>query len=110
MSIREFRKIRNCNDFNESTINLSKFQKEEIKLRDARNYYVKKTSSNFRKSYQLSVAIAKLQGLTNILKVCIMNDIDIYLYIKNTYDLIDKINKIKIEPGFKIIFLDVKNC
>ena len=29
--------------------------------------------------------------------------------IKNTYDFIEKINKIKIEPGYKMISLDVKN-
>ncbi|VVC31618.1 Hypothetical protein CINCED_3A018979 [Cinara cedri] len=68
LTIREFRKIRNCNDVQMNTIDLSKFEKEEINLKDARNYYVKKTSSNFRKSYQLSVAISKLQGLTNSLR------------------------------------------
>jgi len=69
LTIREFLTIRNDNDVRKDAIDPSTFQKEEIKLHDARNYYVKKTSSNFRKSYQLSVAISKLQGLTNALRV-----------------------------------------
>lgn len=81
MTIREFRRIRNCNDIQKDKINLSTFQKQEIKLQDARNYYVKKTSSNFRKSYQLSVAISKLQGLTNILRVCITNEVGVHLFV-----------------------------
>jgi len=72
LTIREFRTIRNNIDIQRNTIDPSIFQKEEIKLHDARNYHVKKTSSNFRKSYQLSVAISKLQGLTNILRVFIL--------------------------------------
>ncbi|XP_060853600.1 leucine--tRNA ligase, mitochondrial [Rhopalosiphum padi] len=68
LTIREFRALRNNDDIQRHTIDSSIFQKEEIKLHDARNYHVKKTSSNFRKSYQLSVAISKLQGLTNILR------------------------------------------
>lgn len=67
--MREFRTIRNNDDVQKHTIDSSIFQKEEIKLHDARNYHVKKTSSNFQKSYQLSVAISKLQGLTTILRV-----------------------------------------
>jgi len=69
LTIREFRTVRKNDDVQRHTIDSSIFQKEEIKLHDARNYHVKKTSSNFRKSYQLSVAISKLQGLTNILRV-----------------------------------------
>lgn len=69
LTIREFLIIRNSNEIQKDLIDFSKFQKEEIKLCDARNYYVKKTSSNFRRSYQLSVAISKLQGLTNTLRV-----------------------------------------
>lgn len=69
LTIREFLSIRNGNDVRKDSIDLSTFQKEEFKLHDARNYFVKKTSGNFRKSYQLSVAISKLQGLTNTLRV-----------------------------------------
>lgn len=65
-----FRKIRFNNDIQREVIDSSIFQQNEIKLLESRNYFVKKTSSNFRKSYQLSVAISKLQGLTNVLRVC----------------------------------------
>jgi len=84
--------MRNCNDIQRNTIDLSKFQQDEIKLYNERNYYVKKTSSNFRKSYQLSVAISKLQGLTNALRVCII------IIIIYTFNCID----------FKIIFTFVE--
>lgn len=73
LTIREFRSIRKDNNILRDTINSSQFQKEEIKLNNDRNYFVKKTSSNFRKSYQLSVAISKLQGLTNVLRVFVIN-------------------------------------
>lgn len=71
LTIREFRSVRISNEIRRDTINSSKFNEDEIKLNNDRNYYVQKTSSNFRKSYQLSVAISKLQGLTNVLRVCI---------------------------------------
>lgn len=70
LTVREFHGVRNNNNIKKDTIDSSTFKNEEIKLLDARNYYVKKTSSNFRKSYQLSVAISKLQGLTTALRVC----------------------------------------
>jgi len=69
LTVREFLTIRNNNDVQKDAIDSCAFQKEEIKLYDARNYFVKKTSSNFRRSYQLSVAISKLQELTNTLRV-----------------------------------------
>lgn len=69
LTVREFHGIRNNNSVQKCTIDSSTFKNEEIKLHDSRNYYVKKTSSNFRKSYQLSVAISKLQGLTTSLRV-----------------------------------------
>lgn len=83
LTVREFRKIRSNNDIKRDAIDSSKVQKEEIRLQDSRNYYVKKTSSNFRKSYQLSVAISKLQGLTNALRV----NIHIYNTIKYLFTI-----------------------
>lgn len=62
--------VRHNDDIQKDAIESSIFQQNTIKLLEARNYHVKKTSSNFRKSYQLSVAISKLQGLTNVLRVC----------------------------------------
>lgn len=71
LTMQAFRKVRHNNDIRKDAIDSSVFQQNEMKLLESRNYYVKKTSSNFRKSYQLSVAISKLQGLTNVLRVCI---------------------------------------
>lgn len=78
LTIREFRMIRHNNDIRREAIDSSIFQQNEMKLLESRNYYVKKTSSNFRKSYQLSVAISKLQGLTNVLRVCTYINSEIY--------------------------------
>jgi len=44
------------------------FLKEEEFLWDSRNFYVKLVTFNFVESYQLSVAISKMQGLTNSLR------------------------------------------
>ncbi|XP_073977895.1 leucyl-tRNA synthetase, mitochondrial [Rhodnius prolixus] len=41
---------------------------EEQRLFDARNFYVKGTTFNYGTSHQLSVAVSKMQGLTNSLK------------------------------------------
>lgn len=45
------------------------FAEEEAKLSDARNYYVKGATFHFRHTHQLSVAISKMQGLTNSIRV-----------------------------------------
>lgn len=47
-----------------------KDQKLEDTLCEIRNYYTKGVSYNFRTTFQLSVAVSKLQGLTNSLKKC----------------------------------------
>ncbi|XP_067646344.1 leucine--tRNA ligase, mitochondrial [Eurosta solidaginis] len=44
------------------------FKEEDAKLFDARNFYVKGATFNYRHSYQLSVAISKMQGLTNSIR------------------------------------------
>ncbi|XP_050335231.1 leucine--tRNA ligase, mitochondrial [Bactrocera neohumeralis] len=44
------------------------FQAEDDKLFDARNFYVKGATFNYRHTHQLSVAISKMQGLTNSLR------------------------------------------
>ncbi|KAL1130657.1 hypothetical protein AAG570_011899 [Ranatra chinensis] len=41
---------------------------DENRLKDARNFYVKGATFNYANSHQLSVAVAKLQGLTNSLR------------------------------------------
>lgn len=45
------------------------FQAEDDKLFDARNFYVKGATFNYRHTHQLSVAVSKMQGLTNSLRV-----------------------------------------
>ncbi|KAI8041430.1 hypothetical protein M5D96_005689 [Drosophila gunungcola] len=44
------------------------FLAEDAKLFDARNFYVKGATFNYRHAHQLSVAISKMQGLTNSLR------------------------------------------
>ncbi|XP_030372518.1 probable leucine--tRNA ligase, mitochondrial [Scaptodrosophila lebanonensis] len=44
------------------------FLAEDAKLFDARNFYIKGTTFNYRHAHQLSVAISKMQGLTNSLR------------------------------------------
>ncbi|KAM8710265.1 hypothetical protein ACLKA7_016972 [Drosophila subpalustris] len=44
------------------------FLLEDAKLFDARNFYIKGTTFNYRHAHQLSVAISKMQGLTNSLR------------------------------------------
>uniref|UniRef100_A0A1B0D600 leucine--tRNA ligase n=1 Tax=Phlebotomus papatasi TaxID=29031 RepID=A0A1B0D600_PHLPP len=46
----------------------AKFAEEEAKLSDARNYYVKGATFHFRHTHQISVAISKMQGLTNSIR------------------------------------------
>lgn len=41
----------------------------DSKLFDARNYFLKEATFNFKFSHQLSVAISKMQGLTNSIRV-----------------------------------------
>ncbi|ALC43061.1 Aats-leu [Drosophila busckii] len=44
------------------------FLAEDAKLFDARNFYIKGATFNYRHAHQLSVAISKMQGLTNSLR------------------------------------------
>ena len=41
------------------------FLKDDAYMFDSRNYYIKGVTFNLVKSHQLSVAISKMQGLTN---------------------------------------------
>lgn len=45
------------------------FTGEDDKLYDARNYFLKEATFNYKYSHQLSVAISKMQGLTNSIRV-----------------------------------------
>ncbi|EDV95585.1 probable leucine--tRNA ligase, mitochondrial [Drosophila grimshawi] len=44
------------------------FREDDAKLFDARNFYVKGATFNYRHAHQLSVAISKMQGLTNSIR------------------------------------------
>ena len=65
--IQEF--IANRNKVTEEELNLKhedkKFEKEDDYMFDSRNYYVKGVTHNIVGTQQLSVAISKMQGLTN---------------------------------------------
>lgn len=67
--VNEFCDLRSSSESCKVDINGIEFKTEEEKLFDARNFYVKGVTFNYRHAYQLSVAISKMQGLTNSLKV-----------------------------------------
>lgn len=70
LTINDFYKQR-CDEFNENFDKSNqKFIEEDEKLFDARNFYVKGVTFNFKHTHQLSVAISKMQGLTNSIRVC----------------------------------------
>ncbi|XP_017138091.1 probable leucine--tRNA ligase, mitochondrial [Drosophila miranda] len=52
----------------EVDVSSEQFLAEDAKLFDARNFYVKGATFNYRHAHQLSVAISKMQGLTNSLR------------------------------------------
>lgn len=54
------------------------FLESDAKMYDSRNYFLKETTFNYQYSHQLSVAISKMQGLTNALRVC---ELDTYYII-----------------------------
>ncbi|XP_055373598.1 leucine--tRNA ligase, mitochondrial [Condylostylus longicornis] len=68
LTINEFEELRKSNDIEDSSNTCPVFKNEDLKLYDARNYYVKGVTFNFKHSYQLSVGISKMQGLTNALR------------------------------------------
>lgn len=45
------------------------FEEHEQKLWDSRNFYISGATFNYKYSHQLSVAISKMQGLTNSIRV-----------------------------------------
>lgn len=69
LTINEFCALRAVREDDKVDINSEEFQAEEQKLFDARNFYIKGATFNFRHTHQLSVAISKMQGLTNSLRV-----------------------------------------
>uniref|UniRef100_A0A1A9ZUG1 leucine--tRNA ligase n=1 Tax=Glossina pallidipes TaxID=7398 RepID=A0A1A9ZUG1_GLOPL len=66
--VNEFCDLRSSSESCKVDTNSIEFKAEEEKLFDARNFYVKGVTFNYRHAYQLSVAISKMQGLTNSLR------------------------------------------
>lgn len=57
------------NVVSETVVDTPVFKENEVQLFDSRNYYLKGVTFNYTTSFQLSVAISKMQGLTNSLRV-----------------------------------------
>ncbi|XP_014246119.1 probable leucine--tRNA ligase, mitochondrial isoform X2 [Cimex lectularius] len=56
-------------DYSDTQDDTEQLKMEDI-LYDSRNFYIKGTTFNYSQSQQFSVAISKMQGLTNSLKKC----------------------------------------
>lgn len=69
LTLNEFYTLRSKEDLEPVNKDDQKFVEEDEKLFDARNYYIAGATFNYRYSHQLSVAISKMQGLTNSLRV-----------------------------------------
>lgn len=69
LTLDEFYHLRTTDDLEHVDKENEKFIEEDEKLYDARNYYISGATFNYRHSHQLSVAISKMQGLTNSLRV-----------------------------------------
>lgn len=68
LTVQEFIKHRNSAP---KLVSDDEFKKLDAYLYDSRNFYVKGATFNYLVAQQLSVAISKMQGLTNSLRVCI---------------------------------------
>ncbi|GLH13741.1 Putative leucine--tRNA ligase, mitochondrial [Gryllus bimaculatus] len=70
LTIQNFRKVRDQLDETRAAQlpDSEAFDEQEAKLFDSRNYYVKGATFNYSVTFQLSVAISKMQGLTNSLR------------------------------------------
>lgn len=69
LTVEEFRAAREAPATDLVDTGSEAFLAEDAKLFDARNFYVKGATFNYRHAHQLSVAISKMQGLTNSLRV-----------------------------------------
>ncbi|XP_068148515.1 leucine--tRNA ligase, mitochondrial isoform X1 [Drosophila tropicalis] len=68
ITLKDFQSARNDPSFPEVDTQSEDFLSEDAKLFDARNFYIKGATFNYRHAHQLSVAISKMQGLTNSLR------------------------------------------
>uniref|UniRef100_A0A6P4EQN5 leucine--tRNA ligase n=1 Tax=Drosophila rhopaloa TaxID=1041015 RepID=A0A6P4EQN5_DRORH len=68
LTLQDFQEAREDQTPSEVVVTSEEFLAEDAKLFDARNFYVKGATFNYRHAHQLSVAISKMQGLTNSLR------------------------------------------
>lgn len=66
LTVQEFIKYRNEE---QKELSADEFKQHDDYMFDSRNYYVKGVSFNYCTSQQISVAISKMQGLTNSIRV-----------------------------------------
>lgn len=69
LTLQEFHTIRTNPLPTEVDPTSDSFLAEDAKLFDSRNYFLKEATFNYQYSHQLSVAISKMQGLTNAIRV-----------------------------------------
>jgi leucyl-tRNA synthetase len=71
LTMRSFLNIRSNleNMVSDAVMDTPEFKEHEAQMFDSRNYYLKGVTFNYTSSFQLSVAISKMQGLTNSLRV-----------------------------------------
>lgn len=65
----QFHDARSSIDENTVAPNSPEFLENDMKMNDARNFYIKGATFNYKFAHQLSVAISKMQGLTNSIRV-----------------------------------------
>lgn len=83
LTVNDFCDLRSSPEDDKVDTNSKEFQDEDDRLFDARNFYVKGATFNYRHTYQLSVAISKMQGLTNSLRVSFSANRKIYVIVSN---------------------------
>jgi len=74
LTLQDFQEAREDQTPSEVVATSEEFLAEDAKLFDARNFYVKGATFNYRHAHQLSVAISKMQGLTNSLRVSLLTE------------------------------------
>lgn len=69
LTVEQFHDARSCIEENTVVPNSQEFLENDMKMNDARNFYIKGATFNYKYAHQLSVAISKMQGLTNSIRV-----------------------------------------
>lgn len=71
LTLQDFRQIRSEPPID--NIDENELKEHNAKLWDSRNYFLKEATFNYKYTHQLSVAISKMQGLTNSIRVYCLN-------------------------------------